>query len=74
MAGLAFREAVRRPCAENPVSVAGQVVRCNVSGGVAVWSESGPTVNDLFRAADVALYAAKRAGRDQVHLATPLPA
>ncbi|WP_407345482.1 diguanylate cyclase [Pengzhenrongella phosphoraccumulans] len=72
--GLAFGEEVRRLCAENPVSVAGQVVRCTLSGGVAVWPESGQSVNDLFHAADVALYAAKRSGRDQVHLATPLPA
>jgi len=39
-------------------------VRCSV--GVANWPGDGPTRDELLLAADRALYAAKRAGRDQV--------
>ncbi|MNL11992.1 putative diguanylate cyclase YdaM [compost metagenome] len=37
-----------------------------VSAGVAQWSASGPTVDQAFRAADAALYAAKQQGRNCV--------
>jgi diguanylate cyclase (GGDEF)-like protein len=43
--------------------------RVTASFGVAVFPEHSP---DLFRAADAALYAAKHAGRNQVHRACPL--
>lgn len=47
------------------------MVRCTLSGGVAAFPESGRTVNDLFHAADLSLLAAKRSGRDRVHLWAP---
>ena len=40
-----------------------------VSLGVAVFPEHGSTLEMLLRAADVALYEAKRAGRDQIVVA-----
>ena len=70
-AGLAFADEVRRLSAENEISIAGRLVRCTLSGGVSAYPDSGVTVNDLFHAADLSLLAAKRAGRDQVHLSAP---
>jgi diguanylate cyclase (GGDEF)-like protein/PAS domain S-box-containing protein len=40
--------------------------RLTVSGGIAVSPEHGSTAEELLRAADNALYAAKQAGRDRV--------
>jgi diguanylate cyclase (GGDEF)-like protein len=42
-----------------------------VSGGVAVWPMDGDDVETLLRHADDALYAAKHAGRNQVHAWAP---
>ena len=44
-------------------------LKVTVSVGVAVWAPGTGLVRDTLEAADVALYAAKRAGRDQVRLA-----
>lgn len=46
-----------------------EVGRVTASFGVAQW-HTGETADDLLNRADAALYAAKRAGRDQVRLAT----
>lgn len=43
----------------------------SVSLGVASYPAHGSTVSDLMQAADVALYSAKRAGRDRAMLAGP---
>jgi len=48
--------------------------RLTFSAGVAVFPADGQTVADLVAAADRALYAAKRAGRDRIVLAVPLTA
>ena len=40
--------------------------RVTVSAGVAQWPSSGPNVDEAFRAADAALYAAKQQGRNRV--------
>ncbi len=45
------------------------VGRITVSAGLACFPEDGTTYDDLLKAADDALYAAKRAGRNQVCLA-----
>ena len=45
-----------------------------ISIGVATWPEDGRTKDDLIRAADTALYSAKRAGRNRVRTAVfPAP-
>lgn len=45
--------------------------RMTVSAGVASFPQCGENTQDLLRAADAALYAAKAAGRNQVRLAAP---
>ncbi|SEI45736.1 sensor domain-containing diguanylate cyclase [Achromobacter sp. NFACC18-2] len=40
--------------------------RVTISAGVAHWTSSGPDVDETFRAADAALYAAKQQGRNRV--------
>lgn len=72
--GLAFAEELRRRCELSSIVVAARSMRCTVSGGVAAYPGAGTTMDALFHAADVALYAAKSAGRNTVRLpeATPL--
>ena len=65
-AGLAYADDVRRRCAQDPIQVGTRSIRCTVSGGLATYPASGTTMDDLFRAADTALYEAKAAGRDVV--------
>ena len=48
------------------VSDVGPDVKVTVSIGVAVYPEDGDSVEDLIQAADVAVYKAKRRGRDRV--------
>jgi diguanylate cyclase (GGDEF)-like protein len=60
IAGTSFEHAEKQP--------SGSVT---VSGGVAVWPMDGDDVETLLRHADDALYAAKRAGRNQVHAWVP---
>jgi diguanylate cyclase (GGDEF)-like protein len=49
-------------------------LRLTVSAGIAVLGADGPTVDDLLRRADEALYHAKAAGRDRVVSAGPAAA
>jgi diguanylate cyclase (GGDEF)-like protein len=61
-------ERIRRLIAEQPFPHADKqpAGRVTVSGGIAVWPMDGGDVDTLLRQADEALYAAKRAGRNQV--------
>lgn len=67
-AGLTFADDVRAVCERDGIPVAGQVIPCTLSGGVALYPDSGTTLNALFHAADVALFEAKDAGRNRVRL------
>jgi diguanylate cyclase (GGDEF)-like protein len=49
-------------------------IAISVSIGIAVYPEHGSTAQQVLDAADDALYAAKRAGRDTYRLAEPVPA
>lgn len=69
--GLAFAEEVRHRCERHRIAIASTTVRCTLSGGVAVYPESGSSMTDLFHAADLAMYDAKRAGRNVVRLHEP---
>ncbi|HEY1920923.1 MAG TPA: GGDEF domain-containing protein [Streptosporangiaceae bacterium] len=56
------------------ITVAGDIeLSVTVSIGAAVLGEHGDDVGDLIAAADIALYRAKAAGRDQVCLPAPRP-
>jgi len=63
-------ERLRELVASQPVSLAGDAVTVTISMGVAGWdpNECGD-IQALLRAADVALYEAKRAGRNRVRAA-----
>ena len=41
-----------------------------LSAGIAVWPVNGEQLDELLQAADVALYAAKRSGRNRIALAS----
>lgn len=52
-------------CAK-PIPTAVGALRITISGGLACEARAGSAGDDLLRAADTALYAAKAAGRDIV--------
>jgi len=67
--GGAVAEALRARCAHVPLEHEdGRTLRWTVSIGVAASPEHGAAERDLLRAADAALYAAKRAGRNRVRV------
>jgi len=66
--GLAFANDLRRRCEQAGIVHQGRMIHCTVSGGVATFPASGTTMDELFHAADVALYEAKEAGRNLVRL------
>ena len=66
--GLAFADALRSRCEQHATVVDGREIRCTISGGVATYPASGTTMDDLFHAADHAMYQAKNAGRNVVRL------
>ncbi|WP_448061710.1 histidine kinase N-terminal 7TM domain-containing diguanylate cyclase [Cellulomonas hominis] len=65
--GLVVADDLRRRCAGFPIAVADHTIHCTLSGGVAAFPTSGTTTNELFHAADMALYTAKADGRNRVH-------
>jgi diguanylate cyclase (GGDEF)-like protein len=70
--GLARAEALRRTIEELALDVGeAEPARVTVSIGVACYPEHGGLVEELLRAADEALYEAKRAGRNQVRAGSP---
>lgn len=65
--GLDVAERLRQAIEAAPLGeAAGQEIRCTVSIGLAVRSDSDESVAPLLVRADQALYAAKRAGRNRV--------
>ncbi|MEM1030250.1 MAG: diguanylate cyclase, partial [Myxococcota bacterium] len=59
-------ERIRRELGEAVFDAHGEPVTCTCSIGIATFPESGDTWDELFKAADEALYASKRAGRNRV--------
>jgi two-component system cell cycle response regulator len=57
----------------SPFIVEGQELKVSASIGISVYPDHAETVDDLTHAADEALYAAKRAGKNCFRLATPVP-
>jgi len=65
-------EVLRQEARELRVQQHGQSLGAvTISFGVAAFPEHGPTAEAVIRAADIALYRAKHAGRDQVAKADP---
>ena len=67
---LGVAERIRRRMEAATVNVAGTAVRATVSLGIASTETFGYDVDTLVRRADMAVYAAKRAGRNTVVIAT----
>jgi diguanylate cyclase (GGDEF)-like protein len=68
--GLAIAEDLRLRCARDTIVIEAWTIGCTLSGGVAAYPSSGTTMDELFHAADVAMYEAKNAGRNMVRRAT----
>jgi diguanylate cyclase (GGDEF)-like protein len=66
-AALTLSHDLRRVLAE-PLQAGLEIVRVDVTIGIAIFPEHGRTQDELIRAADVAMYEAKRAGRGRVTL------
>jgi diguanylate cyclase (GGDEF)-like protein len=69
--GVRFANDLRRRCERQAIVDEGRVIHCTVSVGVAVYPAAGTTMEELFQAADVAMYQAKNAGRNLVRLHGP---
>lgn len=67
-------ERVRDAFAARQISIDGRQISCTVSAGVALGSSEGMAFDNILSAADKALYAAKRGGRNRVELAVYLHA
>lgn len=63
---MRISEAIRRSIERTSVLYQGRSIRVSVSVGIACFPRHAQTVESLIRAADKALYAAKRAGRNTV--------
>jgi two-component system cell cycle response regulator len=62
-----------RAVRDRPFTVGSRSAQVTVSAGVAAFPDHGRTASEILRAADAALYAAKRAGRDRWCLAEVSP-
>jgi two-component system cell cycle response regulator len=69
---LSFAENLRRRIDSEPIRTAEGVIPTTLSVGVALGCDSRElSIDDLLRAADMALYRSKSAGRNHAELATP---
>lgn len=69
--GLAIADDLRAHCAQSSIDMGNRSITCTLSGGVAAYPASGTTMDELFHAADLAMYEAKHAGRNVVRQADP---
>jgi diguanylate cyclase (GGDEF)-like protein len=67
-------ERIRKAFEERELDIDGEIARCTVSVGVASGRATPLPFDAMLSAADKALYAAKRAGRNRVELASHLQA
>ena len=69
---VSFAEHLREKISTTEIAIPGTEVRVRItiSGGLAIFPAHGQSTAELFRAADDALYASKRQGRNRVLLAT----
>jgi diguanylate cyclase (GGDEF)-like protein len=71
-AARATAERLRRHLESAPLAIGGRILFLRISAGVATLDESTETLSTLLRAADRALYAAKRGGRNRVETSSAL--
>lgn len=64
--GMQLAERLRQAVCEHPYAVAGREVPITISLGVSAYPAGARSQDELFAAADRALYEAKRAGRNKV--------
>lgn len=69
---LMVAERIRQKYENMPILLNSQLVKCTVSAGVCDSSQLGSDFRSMFSAADKALYAAKKAGRNKVVLYSSL--
>ena len=62
-------EELRQRYAVSPLTAGAEPIQATLSIGVATFADHGVTVDSLIEAADLALYRAKRAGRNRVEIA-----
>jgi diguanylate cyclase (GGDEF)-like protein len=69
---VSFAEHLREKISTADIAIPGTEVRVRItiSGGLAIFPAHGQSTAELFRAADDAMYASKRQGKNQVLLAT----
>lgn len=72
-AAMSVTERIRAAVEAGGVEWNGQRLSISLSGGVACFPSDGTNVNTLVAAADAALYAAKRAGRNRILPARAVP-
>ncbi|PZV20876.1 MAG: sensor domain-containing diguanylate cyclase [Leptolyngbya sp.] len=65
-AGRQRAEYLRQAFEDSAVCWAGTKIKATVSGGIAIFPDHGTNDDDLLHAADLALYAAKETGRNQI--------
>ncbi len=63
-------EKLRRICAE-PLAVDDQPLQVTISAGIVLYPDDGSDVEELLKRADIALYKAKEAGRNQTCFFSP---
>ena len=68
---LRVAERIRHDFEQSPMKVAGEPVTTTVSIGIASTEQFGYDLDTLMRRADMAVYAAKRLGRNRVKIADP---
>jgi diguanylate cyclase (GGDEF)-like protein len=67
-------ELLREQIKQMRVEYAGQLLGAvSISMGVALFPDHGTSIGDVVRAADQALYCAKRAGRDRISMSVAEP-
>jgi two-component system, cell cycle response regulator len=68
---LLLAERIRAEFGKTTFHAGSETIACTCSIGIATFPEAGDTWEELFKAADEALYASKRSGRDRVSIWTP---
>lgn len=72
-AGQQRADSIRRVFETSSLLWTGRTITTTVSGGIALFPDHGTNDDDLLHAADVALYDAKRAGRNQIRCVDASP-